>query len=209
MAITGVGTMTDSFLKNQYKTGNVNEDTKETNQQPYGAGVLDELQQELYERTQTYDKDGKTITPWYESVAAGISEKNAQVSDTRAVIDGSFIENKIETEKKAPYSYLADENGIINYKGVAFVCDDENQTLNLGDTSNPDNVISIPLEKGGCLKVNRDSIGALSKAISMFSPADIKRILTAIAQDAQCAKKVNEIEELENQVAQSTAEPTE
>lgn len=56
--------------------------------------------------------------------------------------------------------------------------------------SNPKNVINIPLSKGGCLRVNRDNIGDLAKAISMFSSEDIGRIMRAIAQD----KKAQEVE---------------
>ena len=118
-------------------------------------------------------------------------------------IDGSFFEK--EQKAKAPYSELA-ENGTIQYKGVVFVCDDENQALCLGDVSDEKNVLRIPLEEGGCLKVNRANIGDLSRAITMFSPADVKRILAAIAQDAQCTRKINEIDELEDTVAQTTAE---
>ena len=97
-------------------------------------------------------------------------------------IDGSFFEK--EQKAKAPYSELA-ENGTIQYKGVVFVCDDENQALCLGDVSDEKNVLRIPLEEGGCLKVNRANIGDLSRAIT---------------------RKINEIDELEDTVAQTTAE---
>ena len=43
--------------------------------------------------------------------------------------------------------------------------------------------------------MNRGSIGDLSKAISMFSPEDINRILQAISQDAKCQNKLKEIED--------------
>lgn len=56
--------------------------------------------------------------------------------------------------------------------------------------SNPNNVLNIPLSKGGVLRVNRDSIGDLVKAIDMFSPQDIARILRVIAQD----KKIQDME---------------
>lgn len=97
-------------------------------------------------------------------------------------------------EKKAPYSYLA-ENGIINYKGVVFVCDDERQQISLGDVSDPEKCISIPLEGGGRLVVNRENLGDLAKAIEMFSPEDVNRIMRAISIDAKCQAKLNEIEE--------------
>lgn len=119
----------------------------------------------------------------------------------KPAIDGSCFEKK--QEKKAPYSELA-ENGTIQYKGVVFVCDDENQALCLGDMTDEKNVLTIPLEKGGCLKVNRSNIGDLSRAITMFSPEDVRRILAAIAQDAQCTRKYQEIEETEDSVMNVT-----
>ena len=105
----------------------------------------------------------------------------------KPAIDGSCFEKK--QEKKAPYSELA-ENGTIQYKGVVFVCDDENQALCLGDMTDEKNVLTIPLEKGGCLKVNRSNIGDLSRAITMFSP--------------QCTRKYQEIEETEDSVMNVT-----
>ena len=93
-----------------------------------------------------------------------------------------------------PYGYLA-KDGIINYEGVIFVCDEEHNAICLGDMSNPEDVLSIPLEEGGCLKVNRDNIGELAKAISMFSPEDIRRIMQAIATDAKCEQMQQELEE--------------
>lgn len=121
-----------------------------------------------------------------------------QKTGNKPLINGNFMEQKIETERKAPYSYLADENGMIQYRGVTFYCDDEKQSINLGDVSKEEEVLRIPLEDGGCLNVNRENLGELSRAITMFSPGDIKRILSAIARDAQCTRKMNEIEDMEN-----------
>lgn len=102
-------------------------------------------------------------------------------------------------EKQVPYSQLA-KDGIIEYEGVVFVCDYEENALCLGDMSNPDDVLSIPLSGGGTLKVNRDNIDSLAAAIGMFSPEDVNRILRAIAEDTQCSKKLNEIEEMKNKI---------
>ncbi|MCM1040188.1 MAG: hypothetical protein NC434_12780 [Ruminococcus sp.] len=94
----------------------------------------------------------------------------------------------------APYSYLA-KDGIIDYKGVIFVCDDKNRTLNLGDTSNPDKCLRIPLSGGGSLVVNRDNLGDLARAIGMFSPEDVNRILRAIAEDAKVQQMKQQIDD--------------
>lgn len=107
-----------------------------------------------------------------------------------------FMDERLNEDKKAPYSHLA-EDGVINYNGVQFICQNENQSLCLGDTSNMSEVIIIPLENGGCLMVNRNQVGSLSLALGMFSPADVGRIMRAIAQDNQCRRKLTEIETFE------------
>lgn len=133
--------------------------------------------------------------------SAGIDDKKAgqglEISENEALEGiendaprGNSLLSRLLGTKKAPYSYLADKDGNIVYKGVTFVCDYQKNRLCLGDMSNPKNVITIPLAKGGCLCVNRDNIGMLAKAIGMFSAEDIGRIMRAIAQD----NKVKEVE---------------
>ncbi len=98
-------------------------------------------------------------------------------------------------EKRAPYSNLA-ENGVIHYNGVTFACDNERRTISLGDVSDPRKCIRVPLEGGGSLVVIRDSLSSLAKAIGMFSPEDVRRILSAIKRDEICQEKLQEIENL-------------
>lgn len=93
-----------------------------------------------------------------------------------------------------PYNYLA-KDGIIEYNGVVFVCDEEHKAIRLGDTSNPKNCLNIPLSGGGSLIVNRDNIGDLAKAIGMFSPEDVNLIMRAIAQDAKIQQMKHQIDE--------------
>ena len=102
-----------------------------------------------------------------------------------------------------PYGYLADENGVIEYNGVIFTVDKEKNWLCLGNVSNLKNVIRIPLAEGGCLMVNRDSIGALGRAIGMFSPEDINRILRALKLDAKIQEMQKEIDEMEDGIGKS------
>lgn len=96
---------------------------------------------------------------------------------------------------RAPYSLLADEGGVVKYNGVEFRCDYENNRICLGDVSNPKNCITVSLERGGCLVFNRENIDDLVKAISMFSPEDINRIMRAIAQDAKLKQIKMQIED--------------
>ncbi len=58
-------------------------------------------------------------------------------------------------------------------------------------------VLNIPLSGGGHLKVNRDSIGLLSKAVGMFSPEDLNLIMRAIAEDTKIQSVQKEIEDEE------------
>ena len=102
-----------------------------------------------------------------------------------------------------PYGYLA-KNGVIEYNGVIFVCDEIHNAICLGDMTDEKNVLSIPLTEGGCLKVNRDNISDLAKTISMFSPEDIKKIMEAIATDAKCQQMQQEMDEMLNSISGST-----
>lgn len=104
----------------------------------------------------------------------------------------------------APYSYLANESGIIEYNGVEFYCNNTKRELCLGDMSNPADVICIPMSQGGTLKVNRNNIDQLSKAIGMFSPEDVNRILRAIKLDGKVQQMELEIEEMENGIGKDT-----
>ncbi|MBR5565605.1 MAG: hypothetical protein IKW08_05495 [Roseburia sp.] len=102
-----------------------------------------------------------------------------------------------------PYGYLA-KNGVIEYNGVIFVCDEIHNAICLGDMTDESKVLNIPLSEGGCLKVNRDNLNDLAKAISMFSPEDIKRIMEAIATDAKCQQMQQEMDETLNSISGST-----
>lgn len=118
------------------------------------------------------------------------SEQEAIKGAANAARQGNGFLARLSGVKRAPYSYLQDETGNITYNGVTFICDDKKQQICLGDMSNPNNVLNIPLSKGGLLRVNRDNIGDLVKAIDMFSPEDMAKILQAIAKD----KKIQEVE---------------
>ncbi len=97
---------------------------------------------------------------------------------------------------KVPYGHLA-KDGVIIYNGVCFVCDEETNSICLGDMTDKKKVLNIPLSGGGHLKVNRDSIGLLSKAVGMFSPEDLNLIMRAIAEDTKIQSVQKEIEDEE------------
>lgn len=133
-----------------------------------------------------------------DSMDSGASGEMEQ-PDIKDTIDDMVAEEAIQKlldkGNRAPYSLMADENGMVKYKGVEFRCDYENNRLCLGDVSNPKNCITVGLEKGGCLVFNRDNIDDLVKAIDMFSPEDINRIMRAIAQDAKLRQMQVQIED--------------
>lgn len=105
----------------------------------------------------------------------------------------------IRQPAKVPYGYLA-KDGVIEYNGVVFVCDEKTNSICLGDMTDEKNVLNIPLSGGGHLKVNRNSIGLLSRAASMFSPEDLNLIMRAIAEDTKIQSVKKEIEDEEASV---------
>lgn len=125
--------------------------------------------------------------------------ESAKEDDTvkTPVTRGVQLARHIEGKDKVPYGEMA-EDGIIEYNGVVFVCDYEHNRLTLGDTTNKEDCINIPLSGGGSLLVNRDNIDALSKAIGMFSPEDVKRILEALARDNKIQQMKKELDDMEN-----------
>lgn len=105
----------------------------------------------------------------------------------------------MRTAPKVPYGHLA-KDGVIEYNGVVFVCDERTNSICLGDMSDKSKVITVTLSDGGHLMVNRDNIGQLSKAAGMFSPEDLNLILRAIAQDNKIQSVKKEIDDMENSI---------
>ncbi len=113
-----------------------------------------------------------------------------------------------ETEKKCPYSFLA-RNGIIQYKGVTFVCDYKQNAITLGNMYEKEKVLKIALPSGGSLHVNVDNIDTLSKAVGMFTPEDLNAIMRAIHEYNHCTRKRMEIEEEKVETAEEVAAESE
>lgn len=100
---------------------------------------------------------------------------------------------------KVPYGHLA-KDGVIEYNGVLFVCDEKTNSICLGDMEDKSQVITVTLSGGGHLKVNRKNIGDLAKAVGMFSPEDLNLIMRAIAQDTKIQSVKKEIDDMENSI---------
>lgn len=139
------------------------------------------------------------------AAAAYVKENRREGANAAAFKDMLLSTMGKAPDKKAPYSHLA-KDGVIEYNGVTFVCDYKHNALSLGDVSNPKNVIYVALADGGTLQVNRNNVDDLSKAIGMFSPEDVNRILRAISLDAQCQRKLAEIDEERNSIGKTEEE---
>lgn len=111
--------------------------------------------------------------------------------------------NQLNKVSKVPYGYLA-KDGVIEYNGVIFVCDEKTNSICLGDVSDPKQVINVALSGGGNLKLNRNNIGDLSKAAGMFSPRDLNLIMRAIAQDTKIQSMKKELDDMENSIGNET-----
>lgn len=115
-------------------------------------------------------------------------------------IQESRKEQELLKNNTNEYFALGDGVNII-YNGVCFNCNLADNSITLGDMSDPSEIITIPLAKGGTLRVNRKNIGELGKAIGMFSPEDIGNILRAIAEDRKAQETKMEIEDNKDKAA--------
>lgn len=157
----------------------------------YGRTLMYEIQKRVSEGTLQSASDAENR--FAENLEAAEENDKALAPVTRGV----RLNRRIEGKDKVPYGEMA-ENGVIEYEGVVFVCDYDHNRLTLGDTSNEKNCINIPLSGGGSLLVNRNNIDALSKAIGMFSPEDVNRILRALTQDKKIREMEKELDDMEN-----------
>ena len=158
----------------------------------YGRTLMYEIQKRVSEGTLQSASD--VASRFAESLEESAEENDKALAP---VTRGVRLNRRIEGKDKVPYGEMA-EDGVIEYNGVVFVCDYDHNRLTLGDTSNEKDCINIPLSGGGSLLVNRNNIDALSKAIGMFSPEDVNRILRALAQDKKIQEMKKELDDMEN-----------
>lgn len=157
-----------------------------TNLNDYDKYKADHVKQDTENKVNT-----STFLEYVES--AEEQKKDGDQTLRRNILDRLEAEAAGNT---APYIELADENGVIEYNGAVFVCDIDSNAITLGDCSPGANVLTISLpDSGGVLKVNRDNIGQLMNAISMFSPRDRWAIIRAVSTDSYCERVKAQIEE--------------
>lgn len=159
----------------------------------------EEVRKEQEQRKDTLEKEDQEEKKIGNTQFVSILE----VNDVRR---NYFMEKINGTYKPSfPYASYADGN-TINYNGVVFSCDSEKNAICLGDMSNRGNVLTIPLEGGGSLMVNRNAIGMLAGAMSMFSAEDANRIMRAITEDKKAQETQQEIEDDKNSLGDDADE---
>ncbi|BCN29863.1 hypothetical protein [Anaeromicropila herbilytica] len=121
-----------------------------------------------------------------------INKKNdtSEVDSSKNVHTEETNKNPLKkhSDIDAPYAELANQAGVVTYQGVNYQCNGKTDSISIGDMSKEEDVITIPLEEGGFLKVNINNIDSLAASIGMFSPADVKRILFALSTKNKAAK---------------------
>lgn len=130
---------------------------------------------------------------------ASRSNKNAFSDTSNGKVEGKREEVGRNNERWVPYGEL-ESFGVINYHGVTFVCKDKEHAICLGDMSKEKDVLTIPLSGGGCLRVNKNNIGDLGRAIGMFSAEDVGIILRAIEEYRKISSMEYEMEEMKKNV---------
>lgn len=106
---------------------------------------------------------------------------------------------QMRTASNVPYGHLA-KDGVIVYNGIVFTCDEQSNSICLGNMEDKSQVITVALSGGGYLKVNRKNIGDLSRAAGMFSPKDLNLIMRAIIQDTKIQSMQKEIDDMKNSI---------
>lgn len=186
-----------SFSKNKSNTAGAADESQTT--------VMGSLLWQMTEK----DNDRETVQEGPISLINGAEtagEAGTDRGEAAKIYEAAFNggENPLKnliTAPKVPYGHLA-KDGVIIYNGVLFTCDEKTNSICLGDVTDPKKVINVTLSGGGHLKVNRDNLEQLSKAIGMFSPEDVNLIMRAIHQDTKVQSMQKEIEDLEASVGE-------
>ncbi len=198
MAFDGIGTgsWTDTF--HQYQEEIMTKIKKGETEESIAMGAGSYTQSEWKKVMESIDKQIEDVKEEQKNrfEKQEREAEAAKIYEAAVAAKGNPIETIREAEK-VPYGYLA-KDGKIEYNGVVFLCDEKTNSICLGDVSDKENTLVIPLSEGGCLRVNRDNLEALQSAIGMFSPEDVNRILRAITQDNKRREMLQELEENKN-----------
>ena len=165
-----------------------------SDEKDWSGYVTDSRIVKLNESGKVREAWGKTIQTLFEKLERQNGDKNKLEGRSESELWAMAFAEGMPEDNGVPYFYLA-KDGIIDYNGVVFFCDEEHRAICLGDTSDKSKCLNIPLSGGGSLIVNRDNLGSLAKAIGMFSPEDVNLIMRAIAEDAKIQQMKQQIED--------------
>jgi len=200
----GQGSWTDSF--HQYREEIIGKIKRGETEESIPIGASSMTGTEWRKVLRSVDKQLEAIQEEQEARFEKREERaEAQQAYEAAVFSKGNPVEHLRKQEEVPYGYLA-KDGVIQYNGVTFTCDYQTNSLCLGDVSDKKNTLVIPLSEGGCLKVNRDNLEDLQKAIGMFSPEDINLILRAIAKDNKAREMEQELEDTASDVSDLGAE---
>lgn len=146
-------------------------------------------------------KDGKIMDITYYMGQTGLVERyNNAVSKKQ---NETKIKEKCDFQMTMQKQKVGDNqlsaaglnDGTITHNGVTFVIDGLNRSISLGDVSKGNKVLSVRLSNGYELKVNWNNIDDLSRCLDLFSPEDVRRIMSAIELQKKCDSMDNEMED--------------
>ncbi|MDE5931865.1 MAG: hypothetical protein K2H40_05200, partial [Lachnospiraceae bacterium] len=200
--ITDVSTGNNSYQKLlSYALNGSIGDMRAKTADAFMSGQTDWISLVTDSRIQKLDQEGKVEASWGKALQNLFGKLEQQNADKEKVEGRSeselwfqAIADTLPEDNGVPYNHLA-KDGIIEYNGVVFVCDEEHKAICLGDVSDRSKCLNIPLSGGGSLIVNRDDLGSLAKAIGMFSPEDVNLIMRAIAEDAKIQQMKQQIDD--------------
>jgi len=163
-------------------------------QQDFSSFVTDGQIKRLSREGKVEASWGKMLQDLFGKLEQQNADKEKVEGRSESELQFQAVADTLPEDNGVPYYYLA-KDGIIDYNGVVFFCDEEHKALCLGDTSDKSKCLSIPLTGGGSLIVNRDNLDSLAKAIGMFSPEDVNLIMRAIAEDAKIQQMKQQIDD--------------
>lgn len=200
--ITGVSTGNNSYQKllAYARYGGIGDKRAKTadafmgRQQDWSSFVTDSRIEKLDQEGKVEASWGKTLQTLFAKLEQQNADKEKVEGRTESELWMQAVADTLPEDNGVPYYYLA-KDGIIDYNGVVFFCDEEHKALCLGNTSDMSKCLNIPLSGGGSLIVNRENLDSLAKAIGMFSPEDVNLIMRAIAEDAKIQQMKQQIDD--------------
>ncbi len=160
----------------------------------YDPNVISDLRR-IQKSTSSTDESEKSYEEAFEEEKKKQREKHNQTLSSKDAYEQSRHQSKASvrpvpdlTNQPCEYFAFANEQNEIHHKNVVFHCNRDKNFISLGDCSDSSAYITVSLEKGGFLRVNRRNLADLSYAISLFSAKDIGLIGTTVSRHLNLQK---------------------